>query len=199
MATPPDSSAPQKKPRLTRRDVEYHQAVARGRAAQEASQRGFDPRTLDAVRQGERGSLTTLASGLVLGPLTLQAQLALNEYAHVCAAAVAAGMAAPDATKKLLHYVSIFSHPKTTFEILTEHDKPALARMAVLDAEMIEHSESLASEADIEAAVGHVMRELRLMEAFGEGPKGSAPGKPESPPPVPRRARARRAGRGRAG
>ncbi len=180
-----------KKPKIPRRDVEYHQAVARGRAGREASQRGYDPQIFAAVSQGERGKPTPLGDGVTLRSLALQVQLCLSEYAFLMEGVKAAGLHPPTPEKKLLHYVAMFADPVLSFEHLTDYEATAAARYRDFDALAFGYAAAIEQPGATEKATAHIMRELGLLSAFSDEPMEPAPGKPEGAarPTRPRRGR----------
>lgn len=148
------------RPTLTRREVEYHQSVARGKAAQTAAARGFERPTVIALAAATRGQPKRLNDHLTLKPLTLQVEVALTEYTHL------RNLAAVEVTaqKRLIHYVAFFSDPATSYELMSDPTLTPTERWAEFDQHAFALAEALEDPALVEAATTHILSELRLLD-----------------------------------
>lgn len=148
------------RPTLTRREVEYHQSVARGKAAQTATARGFERPTVIALAAATRGQPKRLNDHLTLKPLTLQVEVALTEYTHL------RNLAAVEVTaqKRLMHYVAFFADPATSYELLSDPTLTPTERWAEFDQHAFALAEALEDPALVEAATTHILSELRLLD-----------------------------------
>lgn len=148
------------RPTLTRREVEYHQFIARGKAAQTATQLGFERPTMVALNAAARGTPLRLSDHLSLKPLTLQVEIALTEYTHLRT------LAAVDVTdqKRLMHYVAFFSDPATSYELMSDPTLTPQERWAEFDSHAFALAEALENPAHVEAATTHILRELRILD-----------------------------------
>lgn len=148
------------RPTLTRREVEYHQSVARGKAAQTATARGFERPTVIALAAATRGQPKRLNDHLTLKPLTLQVEVALTEYTHL------RNLAAVEVTaqKRLMHYVAFFADPATSYELLSDPTLTPTERWAEFDQHAFALAEALEDPALVDTATTHILSELRLLD-----------------------------------
>ena len=160
MPKPKPKTPTDPRPTLTRREVEYHQSVARGKAAQTAAARGFERPTVIALAAATRGQPKRLNDHLTLKPLTLQVEVALTEYTHL------RNLAAVEVTaqKRLMHYVAFFADPATSYELLSDPTLTPTERWAEFDQHAFALAEALEDPALVEAATTHILSELRLLD-----------------------------------
>jgi hypothetical protein len=187
MPKKPTAPTPDPRPTITRREVEYHQSLARGKAAQEATARGFDRNTVLALNRGQPCQVN---DHLTLKPLTLQVEICLTEYT-----ALKAQVQGEDTTpqKRLLHYVAFFAHPADMYETLSDPTLTPTERWAEFDNAAFRLADHLENPDHLEAASNHILRELRLLDDHTTTP-APATAQKKTPTPTPtRRRRGRRA------
>jgi hypothetical protein len=185
-------NTPKVKPKISRRDVEFHQANARGAAARKAAAVGYDAAAVKSLTRAARGCSCELSAEVTLKPLVLQVQLCLTEYSHLMGEIEKAGLPLPSPEKKLLHYVAFFAEPALAFEFLTDHEVRFESRYRDLDALAFGFAEVVQQPGNVDAATRHIMTELHLLDTYTEDPAPAPPpGKPDraARPTRPRRAR----------